>query len=199
MNQILTTLTVSLVASLSASAATISFSNYNTNTNGDLIPIVTSADALIDGAGVAALGYFTDDLAVASGDFSGFVEFGNVNFSTPAAFSTDSVFNDSLSGDILSGSSFIGKAMYAYITFGGEALVSKSNSLTFGEDAPLFTAEFIASQDVAYLFGGNITTVDVGFGSQSAVQTSLVPEPSTFAALAGLCSLGVVMVRRRRA
>ena len=35
----------------------------------------------------------------------------------------------------------------------------------------------------------------------SSLQTSVsvVPEPSTFAALAGLCALGVVMVRRRRA
>ena len=33
----------------------------------------------------------------------------------------------------------------------------------------------------------------------SSASLSVVPEPSTFAALAGLCALGAVMVRRRRA
>jgi hypothetical protein len=36
-------------------------------------------------------------------------------------------------------------------------------------------------------------------GTLSGITTTAVPEPSTFAALAGLCALGVVMVRRRRA
>jgi hypothetical protein len=31
------------------------------------------------------------------------------------------------------------------------------------------------------------------------ISLAAVPEPSTFAALAGLCALGAVMVRRRRA
>lgn len=188
-----------LIFAASLSAATISFSNFNTNTNGDLVPIVTSTDGLIDSSGLASLGYFTDDVAVGNGDFSSFVEFGSVNFATAAAFSTDSVFNDSLSGNILSGSSFIGKAMYAYITVGGEALVAKSNLLSFEQDSPLFTADFITTQDVVYLFGGNATTVDIGFGAQSAVQTSPVPEPSTYAALSGLLALSWVMLRRRHA
>ena len=43
-----------------------------------------------------------------------------------------------------------------------------------------------------------------GFGSEFSTVTgsanlTVVPEPSTFAALAGLCALGAVMVRRRRA
>ena len=36
-------------------------------------------------------------------------------------------------------------------------------------------------------------------GTLSGITTTAVPEPSTFAALAGLCALGAVMVRRRRA
>jgi len=198
MKKTLVNLATSLVAAATLSAATIGFSNFNTITSGDLVPIVTSTDGFINGSGVASLGYFTDDVAVGSGDFSSFVEFGSVNFATPSAFSNPSVFNASLSGDILPGSSFIGKSMYAYITFSSEALVAKSNNLTFEEDSPLFTEEFIATQDVTYLFGGASTTVDIGFGTQSAIQTSPVPEPSTYAALSGLLALVYVIVRRRR-
>ena len=197
MKKTIINIALTLSVAVGLSAATISFSNFNTNTNGDVVPIVTSTDGVIDGSGVASLGYFTDDVAVGNGDFSSFIEFGSVNFATAAAFSTDSVFNDALSGNILTGSSFIGKAMYAYITVGSEALVAKSNSLTFEIDNPLFNAKFITTQNVAYLFGGDATTVNFGGAPLSGVQTSPVPEPSAYALLSGFLALSWVMVRRR--
>jgi hypothetical protein len=53
---------------------------------------------------------------------------------------------------------------------------------------------------------GNAVLIGVEFGGQNAFGSPsfnlvavAVPEPSTYAALAGLCALGAVMVRRRRA
>lgn len=37
-----------------------------------------------------------------------------------------------------------------------------------------------------------------GFGYLGGIQISSVPEPSTYAAIAGLCALGSIMIRRRR-
>jgi hypothetical protein len=60
-----------------------------------------------------------------------------------------------------------------------------------------------------YTFSTNPTITQVGFGTISGVtgnfdnftltQTSAIPEPSTYAALAGLAAFGLVCVRRRRA
>jgi hypothetical protein len=47
----------------------------------------------------------------------------------------------------------------------------------------------------ATLIGATLAGINVA----SVPSFQLVPEPSTFAALAGLCALGAVMVRRRRA
>jgi hypothetical protein len=73
-----------------------------------------------------------------------------------------------------------------------------------------------ATQAAAFLIGetpnlgtlaGNVelSNVGTGFGIYGSggnggnINLAAVPEPSTFAALAGLCALGAVMVRRRRA
>tara|TARA_B110000093_G_C12855979_1_gene361380 strand:+ start:447 stop:995 length:549 start_codon:yes stop_codon:yes gene_type:complete len=60
-----------------------------------------------------------------------------------------------------------------------------------------------ATPGLGFLVGTPSTAVAGAGGTWSAtgsnVQLSAVPEPSTFAALAGLCALSFVMVRRRRA
>ena len=53
----------------------------------------------------------------------------------------------------------------------------------------------VPSEGALNSFGSDFTTLSAG----SSFSGSVVPEPSTFAALAGLCALGAVMVRRRRA
>lgn len=53
----------------------------------------------------------------------------------------------------------------------------------------------VGSDGSAGSFGSEYTTLTAG----SSFSGSVVPEPSTYAALAGLCALSVVMVRRRRA
>jgi len=47
----------------------------------------------------------------------------------------------------------------------------------------------------AFIYGADMAQ----FSAINGAEFSVVPEPSTFAALAGLCALGAVMVRRRRA
>jgi len=50
-----------------------------------------------------------------------------------------------------------------------------------------------ANDSGTFNFGSEFSTVT------GSANLTVVPEPSTFAALAGLCALGAVMVRRRRA
>tara|TARA_B110001469_G_C9620783_1_gene309370 strand:- start:109 stop:756 length:648 start_codon:yes stop_codon:yes gene_type:complete len=45
---------------------------------------------------------------------------------------------------------------------------------------------------------GNVV-VGAGFSGGDGIAATIVPEPSTYAALAGLCALGAVALRRRRA
>lgn len=54
--------------------------------------------------------------------------------------------------------------------------------------------------DGSNVFGWELATGGIGNGLTAQFSSlSAVPEPSTYAALAGLCALGYVMVRRRRA
>jgi len=59
---------------------------------------------------------------------------------------------------------------------------------------------FAATGTTLSIFDGGGTDFSGGTnGTGVSFTLSAVPEPSTFAALAGLCALGAVMVRRRRA
>ena len=104
-------------------------------------------------------------------------------------------------------------ALNAGVTFnlGGNGNVSTGNeigllvfststgSATSSDTYTIWTNNWLVAADGSNLSltgGGPYTGASFGAGSVTAVA---VPEPSTFAALAGLCALGAVMVRRRRA
>jgi hypothetical protein len=74
---------------------------------------------------------------------------------------------------------------------------TSTGSATASDTYTIWTNDWLVAADGSNLSltgGGPFTGASFGSGSVTAV-----PEPSTFAALAGLCALGAVMVRRRRA
>ena len=194
-----TKLILSLIfAVATANAATISFSNFDSGSFAGLV-IVDSSDAALGLTSTAQVGYFTDEAAVGGGDFASWVGFGAAaNFG--AGYSIDGLFAADASASTAGASSFIGQAITTFITnsTGDEYLVAKSGQ-TFGQDNPLFTATYnLFTDSTTYLFGGaSGSAVDFGTGPQSSVATQAVPEPSTYATLAGLLALGFVMLRRR--
>jgi len=66
---------------------------------------------------------------------------------------------------------------------------------------PLLTYQFDLADTSATvsLLGDLVVANNAGQGGASGISISVVPEPSAYAALAGLCALSAVMVRRRRA
>ena len=69
---------------------------------------------------------------------------------------------------------------------------SSTNSASSGDAYTIWTNDWLVASDSANAPIGAAALGAFGAGS-------VVPEPSTYAALAGLCALGAVMVRRRRA
>jgi len=201
----LITILASLIAVAASNAMTVSFSNSNGSFSNVLAVSTSSGATIADGSGLAAVGFFSDEAAVATGDFSSWVQFGTGSaMGDGAAGDAPSVFIASESITVTSGDTFDGQSLFLYVSFNNEHLVAKSDSVTFTFDNPVSAGE-IALQDggFSYLYGGaSGPDVDLsGSGNfiVSSVQLQAVPEPSTFAALAGLCALGAVMVRRRRA
>ena len=212
----LITLLVSSLLVFSANAAQYSFKNIGPSPAFEALGIVDSAGAGLSTDAVVQLGYFTDEsvaTGAAGGVFTSWTQFGSdvdaddgiSNFATAGAFSTDGLFNVSISGSILSGSSFIGKSITMFVTNddGDEFLAAKTN-FTFAEDDPLTTGnvDLYDSESITltYLFGGASYTgftLPSGLGARDAVKTLAVPEPSTYALLGGLFALTCVMLRRR--
>lgn len=180
--------------------ATITFSNTNTAFS-SFLPVVSSTGAVItNGSGNIAIGFFGDETGVASGDFTSFVQFGSsVIFGQGDAFGLDSIYSGETSQTITAGSPFVGENIFTFLTFGGDALVAKS-SIFFTEDAPLFTAGIDIANDsgISYLFGGSAgPSVDIGSGPVPSISMAAVPEPSSFALIAGCFGLALAVVRRR--
>ena len=202
----LVTVIVSLLVVCSANAAQYAFKNIGPSSAFDALGFVDSAGAGLSTDATIELGYFTNEAQASTGVFTSWTQFGNdVSFATSGAFSTDGLFNGDVSGDILSGSSFIGKSITMFVTNddGDEFLAAKTN-FTFAEDNPLTTGDvFIydtTSVTLTYLFGGASYTgftLPSGLGARDAVKTLAVPEPSAYALLGGLLALTCVMLRRR--
>ena len=83
------------------------------------------------------------------------------------------------------------------VTFGSETTTSVTATAGLGFNV-LSAADWLVpgANGDTLTYSANFTQYD---SINLTAQTVAVPEPSTFAALAGLCALGAVMVRRRRA
>lgn len=158
--------------------------------------VMTSADSSVQ------VGSFSSwDFSSAITDL-GTMGFGEFSTGTESydLFSTLGILSGTGSQNDGSGAAFNGQQVYVVVTdadtgsFGVFSGTTGSN-WTFPNDGlgvgdSLAVSNLVSDVDQvagAVSFGGN------GF------QISAVPEPSTYAALAGLCALGYVMVRRRRA
>jgi len=191
-----------LASAMSLNAATITFSNTDSGWTSLLAVVDSSGNEIANGSGSVSIGYFTDESAVASGDFSSFTQFGSsVAFGDGGAYNVASIYSGEVSQAIAGGSSFIGQNIYTFATFAGDALVAKSTTL-FAADAPLFTTSMDIANDagITYLFGGQANSSIQIFGAGTVPSIRMAaPEPSTYAALSGLLALSSVMLRRRRA
>jgi len=204
-NKLITLFAVASIAVANVQGASVTFSNFDSTTF-DALVIADSSGSALGLTSTAAVGFFSNEVAAAAGDFSSWNQLGSsANFG--GGFSINGIYTGQGGGAILAGSAFIGQNITTFITSasGSEFLVAKSTA-TFAVDAPTFIEDMNIFSDTgtSYIFGGLAgPAIDIGAGTgQSSISTAAVvavPEPSTFAALAGLCALGAVMVRRRRA
>jgi hypothetical protein len=156
----------------------------------------TTVSVALDSSGVdtVEIGYFT---SWASG--SAITDLGTMGFTSFGDAGVGSVFGQI--GKLLGGDS---DNTGAATTFNGQLIsfvVTDGDTGNFGvaSGADLFPANNFGVGDtinVDALLLGNLDGFTAVVGGY---QVNAIPEISTFAALAGLCALGVVMVRRRRA
>ncbi|MGZ0656683.1 hypothetical protein ACWPKS_13850 [Coraliomargarita sp. W4R72] len=215
MKKLFTSLITASVCSLSLNAASITFSNFNSSIT-EALPVIDDSGAFIaDGGGYAAVGTFSlSDVAIGAAnssasafqllkdDFQIFAD--STSFGGAAAFNVDGLFKSELAENIDAGNGLIGDTVFAIIG-NGSSLSSSTllsvfkSGITFAQDDPLFTFEFDISDGASSLLLGEFgAEVDIGAGNSTTLQlVGVVPEPSTYAALAGCFALAWVMVRRR--
>jgi hypothetical protein len=152
----------------------------------------------------------TEITKVNSGDYSAFGVFGDISgydFTSGATLATDlagagltlaanfspppivfsSTYNSGSAGNAANLIIFNGADLASATSFGA---LTSSGYVTLGLGTT--SVSFTSTDNWNTAYAGTLTGSDFTLASA-------VPEPSTFAALAGLCALGVVMVRRRRA
>lgn len=194
-----------LIASVgSLSALTVNFSNVDSGNLGESwLPIAdSSGNAVPFGLGTVSVGYFSNEAAVASGDFSSFVLFGASSTVNGASLDANGLYQDATAQTVGAGSSFIGETLFTFISYNNEYLVAKSSVLFFEETGPTDSIGMNINSDagISYLFGGdtgpNVEVAD-GAGFVPSITLQAVPEPSAFALIAGCFGFAWVMVRRR--
>jgi hypothetical protein len=145
-----------------------------------------------------------DGSAFSSGDLSTLTA--GLSTSADATYAGFSVFAVNTAGELF-GSPFLEVTTSVDLnsgidegdSFGILVFNASSGTTTASDTYNLYTdgSWMLPADGANATFGGAFATIDSG-GSISATG-SVVPEPSTFAALAGMCALGYVMIRRRRA
>jgi hypothetical protein len=185
MNKLIKISIASLALALSANAG-ITISGTILENNPGLADGQTAV--YIDAASISAFTSLGAGLSTTdSATYAGYTVIGNTTAITDIFFGGTQVLGGAPAGlsdnTIATPSNLFAVVVYA-----------NSGSTTIaGDTFQVFTdASFIVPAD-----GGTFT--GSGFSGAAVFSGSVVPEPSTFAALAGLCALGAVMVRRRRA
>jgi hypothetical protein len=143
-----------------------------------------------------AIGYFT---GAANAELTGWVQLGvDTSFEQPSGFNIASVTNvDTTAADGLDAWILVSDA-----GFSGLVRLNTWTALT-GADAPTPTPTLAyqlgtADTAAAMSFLGDVVIADGGGFGGTGVSVTVVPEPSTFAALAGFLALGCVALRRRK-
>ena len=171
---------------LSGTAATAT-TNLAEGNSSFVIVDTTGGDTLNAGA-------FTDGLTLTAG-----TSFGGGDYYIASYNSVVGGFGTSVPGNAnfnLGDGATAASDTYYVVAFGtnsGDG-ITLANGNTFGILAG-GDWQLSANNSSISQYGTNM----VQFGNVDGAQFSVVPEPSTFAALAGICALGAVMVRRRRA
>lgn len=156
---------------------------------------------LANNAGVATSGMTWGVLVDATGDGFGVTSTGSIN-----------TFDFSSNGSINGDSYFTGSAATAFSPpFGGAGVALNTDPITLsgdvgaGDSFALFwtdgTYYGFATETLAVLpSDGSTTAFNTVFSNDPYTAAgTIVPEPSTYAMLAGALALGYVMVRRRKA
>ena len=174
-----------ITASASVTISGTSLRNATTLANGQVGAYIVSTDGTSFGAlSTLGAGLSITDSATYGGSFA-FVGNNTASFSFGSTtLGSGHTFN--LTGGITAGDAF---AVLVYNT--------STTTTVDGDSFQIWTAgDWLVPADGAGVSYGDGYTTLTGASSFSG---SVVPEPSTYAALAGLCALSAVMVRRRRA
>jgi hypothetical protein len=199
MKKIITILSAaSLIASAASAVSFAGFSSFDARGADNLKLTGGSATFLVADGGdgfdfdLTAAGLtFTAGSAVGATNDVVISYSGSSDFSTVAALGGNATFDNSTTG-------FEGNNSFAVLFFD---VVSGDGFTTIGGNAYGFYTDVswvipTANGDTLN-WGSELTNVNGGLAAGTT--GSVVPEPSTYAALAGLCALSFVMVRRRRA
>ncbi|CAM2815436.1 PEP-CTERM sorting domain-containing protein [Rariglobus hedericola] len=146
----------------------------------------------------------------AADESQGYLAIFNVNFSSTSdqiRFSNNAVPTTAGAGSPLNNGSFANNADTGIGLLGAFNNISLTYSIN-GSNAPVLTMTAGSQTSSITLSGTAFTDVEVGFRMSSTasgivgmdnlnIATSAVPEPSTYAALAGIAVLGLATLRRR--
>jgi hypothetical protein len=180
---------VALTAPFSLFATGLSFQTLNPSV-GD---VLTSTSSEIDLSSSVRFGTLTGnvDYATGIGSYSTYADFNTAFTSLVTASVIESTPNN-LTASASAGDLSASLNLWVLIDTGSEQGVFYSG-VTPGLGQLVVTPQLIAA-------GTGSANVAIGSFSGNNMLTAVpVPEPATYAALAGLCALGAVMVRRRRA